>query len=207
MNADMITRLYLLRHGEVEQRYQRVFGGRLDIGLSPHGHEQAETLATYLNSLHFDAVLVSPQRRAQLTAQPLLRLNGYQALIEPDLREIDFGDWTGLGWDEVQGRHGKSAYNWLEELVVGGMPGAESADAIVGRVNGVLQRIRAERPGQRVALMCHGGVVRAALAALLDLSLAATAGFEVDYASVTIVDWTPRRAEIQLLNYTPWRRR
>jgi broad specificity phosphatase PhoE len=205
MNADAITRLFLIRHGEVEQRYHRVFGGRLDIALSPRGQEQAEALAAYLDGLHFDAVLVSPQRRAQLTAQPLLGLNGHQSLTEPDLREIDFGDWTGLGWDEVQARHGKSAYNWLEEIVEGGMAGAEAADALVGRVDGVLQRIRAERPGQRVALVCHGGGIRAALAALLNLPLAITAGFEVDYASVTIVDWKPRRAEVQLLNYTPWR--
>ncbi|MCP5524996.1 MAG: histidine phosphatase family protein [Verrucomicrobiales bacterium] len=207
MNADAITRLFLIRHGEVEARYQRVFGGRLDIGLSPRGQEQAEALATYLDGLHFDAVLVSPQRRAQLTAQPLLALNGHQPVPEPDLREIDFGEWTGLAWEEVRERHGKSAYNWLEEIVTGGMAGAEPAAAIVGRVNGVLQRLRVERPGQRVALVCHGGVVRAALAALLDLPLTVTAGFEVDYASVTIVDWKPRRAEIQLLNYTPWRRR
>jgi hypothetical protein len=43
------------------------------------------------------------------------------------------------------------------------------------------------------------------LAILLDLPLPKMAGFDVEYASLTIVDWLPRKAEVQLLNYTPWR--
>ena len=35
------TRLLLLRHGEVEDRFHRVFGGRIDMDLSPRGHQQA----------------------------------------------------------------------------------------------------------------------------------------------------------------------
>ena len=42
----MTTRLFLIRHGEVESRYHRVFGGsRIDMELSPDGHQQAERLA------------------------------------------------------------------------------------------------------------------------------------------------------------------
>jgi hypothetical protein len=43
------------------------------------------------------------------------------------------------------------------------------------------------------------------LALLLELPLPKTAGFEIDYASLTVVDCRPRGAEIQLLNFTPWR--
>ena len=39
------TRLYLIRHGEVEERYHRVFGGRIDMDLSPLGSEQAAAVA------------------------------------------------------------------------------------------------------------------------------------------------------------------
>jgi broad specificity phosphatase PhoE len=44
-----------------------------------------------------------------------------------------------------------------------------------------------------------------ALAHLLELPLPKLVHFEIDYASVTVVDHRPQRAEVQLLNYTPWR--
>ena len=42
------TRLLLIRHGEVEARYQGIFGGRIDMNLSPRGRQQAKILAEYL---------------------------------------------------------------------------------------------------------------------------------------------------------------
>ncbi len=61
------TRLFLLRHGEVEARYQHVFGGRIDMELSPRGHEQAALLANYLRSRNLHVIYASPMRRAQQT--------------------------------------------------------------------------------------------------------------------------------------------
>ena len=59
MSASPPTRLFLLRHGEVETRYHRIFGGRIDMELSPRGHEQAKTLAAYLAGTHFNSIYVS----------------------------------------------------------------------------------------------------------------------------------------------------
>ena len=60
------TRLFLIRHGEVEDQYHRIFGGsRIDMNLSPRGHEQASALARYLQGKAFAAIYVSPMLRAQ----------------------------------------------------------------------------------------------------------------------------------------------
>lgn len=201
------TRLVLLRHGEVEARYHRVFGGRIDMDLSPFGREQAQQLADYLRPVHFDAVYVSPLRRAQLTAQPLLATNGYQAIRADALREVDFGAWTGLTWDEVQAQMGQNPYDWLEELCQGRVPEGEPISDFQARVQGCLADLLRRHANGTLALVCHGGVIRLMLAQLLDLPLPKTAAFEIDYASVTIVDCRARRAEVQLLNFTPWQRR
>ena len=71
----MATRLLLTRHAEVEARYQAVFGGRIDMDLSPRGHEQAATLARYLQSKSLTAIYASPMKRVQQTLAPLL-VNG-----------------------------------------------------------------------------------------------------------------------------------
>ena len=199
------TRFYLLRHGEVETAYQRVFAGRLDVGLSPTGARQAEILAHSLRPVPFDAVYVSPLRRAQATAKPLLASNGHRAETITDLQEMDFGDWTGHTWDEVLAHFGKSAFDWLEEIEHGRVPNGETGAGILDRLGRVLTALHDRHRGRTVAVICHGGVIRAALAWWLGLPLARTGGFEIDYASVTIVDWHERRPEVQLLNWTPWR--
>ena len=199
------TRLYLIRHAEVEEPYQRVFGGRLDMGLSPRGLEQAAMLAAYLRDLRFAGIYASPMKRVQQTVAPWLATNGHRPVTWDGLREVDFGAWTGCTWEEVRVRFGKHASDWLQELEAGGIPEAERPDQYRGRVAECLDQILARHPGEAVAIACHGGVVRMALAHLLDLPLPKLVHFEIDYASVTVVEHRPRRAEVQLLNYTPWR--
>jgi len=92
-------RLVLMRHGEVEARYQRIFGGRIDMELSPRGHEQARQLADHLRPTHFDAAYISPLRRARQTMAALVATHGDQPVVLEDLREVDFGAWTGLSWE------------------------------------------------------------------------------------------------------------
>ncbi len=204
MNRPVPTRLYLIRHAEVEARYHQVFGGRLDVDLSPRGEQQAETLAAWLQPTHFDALYASPMKRVRRTLAPLLARNGYQPVFLDALREVDFGAWTGFTWAEVRERFGKSPYNWLHELETGGIPGAEPLPAYRQRVATALDTMLSRHPGRNIAVVCHGGVIRMALAHLLELPLSKMAHFEVDYASLTIVAHRPGRPEVRLLNFTPW---
>ncbi len=173
--------------------------------LSPFGHEQAETLANYLQRFPFDAIYASPMKRVQQTLRALVAKQNKTATILPDLREVDFGEWTGLSWEQVQERFQISAFAWLEQLEHGHINGAEPLTHYRERVNGVLQQILREQPEKTVAVVCHGGVIRMALAILLEFPLKKMAGFEIEYASITVVDCLPRKTEVQLLNFTPWR--
>ncbi|HNC99449.1 MAG TPA: histidine phosphatase family protein, partial [Myxococcota bacterium] len=106
------TRLYLIRHGEVEERYHKIFGGRIDMDLSQQGRRQASQLAGYLRRHPVQAVYASPMKRVQQTFAPYVDLGGNPPRTMPDLREVDFGDWTGLGWHDVKERFGMSAFDW-----------------------------------------------------------------------------------------------
>lgn len=202
---DTKTRLFLLRHAEVEETYRFVFGGRIDMGLSPRGLQQAAKLAEHLRNTNFDAIYVSPLKRVRQTVSALLQHDGRTEIIHEGLREVDFGAWTGLSWKQVSERFGMNAFDWLRALHHNAIPGAEPVAEFRGRVAACLEGVLARHPGQTVALVCHGGVIRMLLAILLDLSLDKTGGFEVDYASVTVVDNEPGGPAIQLLNFTPWR--
>jgi len=199
------TRLILIRHAEVEVRYQRVFGGTVDMDISPRGHEQAAALADFLLTKPLDALYASPMKRVQQTLAPLLKNGTPAPTILPDLREVDFGDWTGHGWEAVREKFGVGAFTWLEQLERGTIPNAENVVTYRARVAECLDEILAAQAGKTIAVFCHGGVIRMALAILFDLPLARMSMFEIDYASVSEIELKPNRAEIQLLNFTPWR--
>ena len=199
------TRLLLIRHGEVEARYQRIFGGRIDMNLSPRGKLQAKILADYLQAKTIDAIYASPMKRVQQTLAPTLKMNSQQQTIFPDLREIDFGDWTGHGWEAVRAKYKFAVHEWLHKIEDPGSPNGESGKTFRARVEPCLREIIRKHPGQNVVVFCHGGVIRMILSVLLELPLPKTNSFEVEYASITQVALHPHMAEIELLNFTPWR--
>ena len=199
------TRLLLIRHGEVEARYQGIFGGRIDMNLSPRGRRQAKILAAYLRGKTIDAVYASPMKRVQQTLAPTLKESGHEQTIFPDLREIDFGDWTGLNWATVRDRFNFAVHEWLQQIEKSGAPNGESGKMFRARVEPCLREIVANHRGQNVAIFCHGGVIRMLLAILLELPLPKTNSFEVEYASITQVALHPHMAEVELMNFTPWR--
>ncbi len=199
------TKLFLLRHGEVEALYQRVFGGRIDMDLSPEGHIQAAALANYLKNTPLDSIYCSPMKRAQQTLAPLISNYNFPAKIVEDFHEVHFGDWTGLGWQEVHDKFQVSAFQWLDLLEKAALPNGECSRTFRHRIEPDLRKIIAQHPGESVAIVCHGGVIRMILAILLELPLPKFAHFEIDYASLTQVICTPEKSEVQLLNFTPWR--
>jgi len=203
--AELATHLFLIRHGEVEAAYHRVFGGRIDMDLSPRGHEQARRTAEHLRPRRFDALFASPMKRAQQTLAPLAEHRRTRTATLDELREVDFGDWTGLNFLQVRERFGAHAWEWLDHIERGVVPHGENANDLRERIAPCLLRMLAGQEGKSLAVVCHGGVIRVMLSVLLDLPLSRMASFEIDYASVTWLEIQPHRIEVQLLNFTPWR--
>jgi broad specificity phosphatase PhoE len=199
------TQLYLIRHGEVEERYHRVFGGsRIDMGLSPLGHQQAQAASDWLKDTPMDAIYASPLKRVQETLAPLAVRTGLKPINIPALREVDFGDWTGYRWEGVQEHFGVSAFDWLEIIESEGIPNGESAAELEQRVQPALLKILQDNPHRRIAVFCHGGIIRVILALMLQQPLRQMAHFNIDYGSISVVEIQPEKKhafEIELLNF------
>lgn len=198
------TRLYLVRHGEVDEAYHQVFGGRIDMELSTTGHEQAKRLAKFLEGRNYDRIYRSPMVRVRQTAKPLLDALGREAEVINDLREVDFGVWTGHKWHEIQEKFGMEAEDWLVHLENGNVAEAESMPGYRSRISGSLKQMMGEGVGQDVLVLCHGGVIRMLLSLLLDEPFSKMNRYEVDFASLTVIEHRLNRVEIKLHNFAPW---
>lgn len=196
-----------MRHGEVAERYHNVFGGsRIDMELSQRGLAHGAAIARWLADTKIDAVYASPMKRVQQTMAPLLEQRGLEPTIVPDLREMDFGDWTGYRWDEVQEKFGVSAFDWLEIIEEAGIPNGESAQHLIDRVQPALLKILHDNANRTVAIFCHGGIIRVMLALLLEMPLKRMAHFNVEYGSISVVEVQPAKkhaVEIELMNFCP----
>ena len=199
------TRLLLARHAEVEVRYHKIFGGRIDMNLSPRGHDQAALLAKFLHTRKLDAIYASPMKRVQQTLAPFLKNGALAQTIVPELREVDFGDWTGLNWEQVSQKFQLLTHEWLEHIEQGVPPNGETGPQFRARVEPALREVIKKHPGQTVGIFCHGGVIRMILSILLKIPLPRTNMFEIEYAGATQIALYPSHAEIELLNFTPWR--
>ena len=104
----------------------------------------------------------SPARAARETAERL----GVAARADEALRDIDHGAWTGRSFTEVQAAEPGAFAAWLADPAVGA-PGGEGLAAVCARVRPWLAA-RAEAGGRTIAVT-HPMVVRAAVAAALDL--------------------------------------
>ncbi len=201
------TQLYFIRHGEVEEKYHKVFGGsRIDMALSPLGQKQGEAVAAWLKDTKLDKIYASPMLRVQQTLAPSAKQRGMEPELLAGLREVDFGDWTGNRWDEVQAKFGVSAFDWLEIIESNGIPNGEPVQELMSRVRECLIRIVNAHPHQKVAVFCHGGIIRVMIALLLEMPLMRMAHFNIEYGSISVVEIQPEKkhaVEIELLNFQP----
>src|SRR5437868_6429597 len=82
--------IVLVRHAEpVRVGAGETAGEAADPGLTERGHQQAHRLASWLAHEHFDALLVSPKRRAVETAAPVADALGLAVKIDDGIIEYD----------------------------------------------------------------------------------------------------------------------
>lgn len=197
------TRLLLLRHGEVEEGARGRIYGRLDPALSPAGRDQAEAAARLAAAARPVAIYTSPSVRAQDSAAPLAALLGLAPIVEPRLREIEFGELEGLTFAEAERRDPVTWREWMERPGEVRFPGGECWDEIRARAVEAAESIAAAHAAAPVAVVTHGGVIRALLAEALAIPASRTFRMEVGFGSLTILRREPFGWMVEAVNRRP----
>ena len=150
-----MTTLLLVRHGETDWNAEGRLQGHTDRPLNDFGRRQAQRLADELAAEEFDAIYASDLARARETAEIVAEHLRLGVLLDPDLREKDWGTWEGLTSMERVG----------VELV------SESAEQHTRRVLSALGRIAGQHPSGSVLVVTHGGSMRRVQAEVLGVAL------------------------------------
>ncbi len=150
-------RLLLVRHGQSEWNAARRLQGQADVGLSDLGEDQADALRPTIDAIGHCRAVSSDLDRVRETA---LRIGAKTPRFTENLREIDVGDWTGRGIDEIRAEDEAAYQGW--RAGASAPPGGEAWTDFVDRVANVVEAERRE-PCQNLLVVCHGGVIRAIL--------------------------------------------
>jgi broad specificity phosphatase PhoE len=196
-------RLLLVRHGEVEDWARGRIYGLLDPALSPAGLTQAHAVATLVAGERPAALYCSPSLRAQETAAPIAARAALSPTVERRLREIEFGAFEGLTFDEAERRDPATWRAWMERPGEVRFPGGECWDDVRSRAVQAAESIASAHPAAAVAVVTHGGVVRALLAEALGLPADRTFRLEVAFGSLTILRREPFGWMVEAVNRRP----
>jgi len=191
----MLTRLYLIRHGETEWSLSGQHTSHTDIPLTAHGEDEARVLAQRLRDVPFDHVLTSPRQRARLTCE--LAGLGSAAGIEPDLMEWDYGDYEGRTPSAIHAD--RPAWNLFRD----GAPNGESPSQISLRVDRLMAHLR--KLDGSIAIFTHGHLGRVLAARWIGLSVEQAQHFLLSTASLGILSYEHGRIDqpaIELWNTT-----
>lgn len=195
-----MTALLLMRHAESEMSGRYL--GCSDPPLSGRGRAQAAALARRLAEEPLSALYSSPLRRALDTAQAIAEPHGLEVNVVADLVELDFGAWDGLSYGEIERRDPERLARWLADPATIHPSGGETSAHMSQRVVAAIQAIVADHPQGIVAIVSHGGPIRASVCHVLGLPLELQWRIQQDLAALTRLDWDGTQVVLSLLNDT-----
>ena len=183
------TRFILLRHGQTQHSAEQRFSGAAEPELTDTGRDQARRAANALRGFgRIDAIVASPQARAQGTARIAAGALGLDVVVEEGLREIDFGDFEGLTRDEAVSRD-KAAFDEWQSSPNNAPPGGESLTALHRRVSRTRSKLQERYEGQTVLVVTHMTPVKSFLRQALGAGPELFKHLFLDLASISVVDY------------------
>jgi broad specificity phosphatase PhoE len=168
----VIDTLLFIRHAETDLAGR--FCGQSDPPVNERGFRQIEELTETLRTesigaMPIDAIYASDLSRSLITADAIGRVFGLSPIKVPELREICFGEWEGLSWQEIELRDQVYARRWSKVYPDLPAPGGEFFEAFQSRVLRAVEHLLAVTSQRCAAVVTHAGVMRVVMRSLCGL--------------------------------------
>ena len=209
-----LTTIVLVRHGRTALTEARKISGGDgdDPDLSEVGVLDANAVATALGQIGskgpwqriapISAIVSSPMKRAQQTAEVIAKQHGLKVTENENLREISFGDWDGLTHEEAQQKDSTLWQSWRGSWSVS-PPNGESLEVFDQRLQLARQQITERHAGKTVVVVAHVMPIRGFLGWAFDAAAAAYWRPQVAPCSISIIRvWGDETAEVVTANHT-----
>ena len=156
-----MNHLLFIRHAETDMA--GTFCGHSDPPINPRGYQQIQDLLSILHSEKIDIIYTSDLQRAATTAGALAEAFTIPCVTKPNLREINFGEWEGFTWQEIQQSDAAYANKWIESYPDLPAPSGESLEAFQTRVLAEVTDLLNLADHEQAAVVTHAGVMRVVL--------------------------------------------
>ena len=191
-----VTRFILVRHGQTAMSVAKQYSGHADPELTEFGRKQALAAAQALVDTPVDAIVCSPLKRCQQTAQAIARSvrpagadkDALEVETVAGLIEVDFGLWEGKTFAEAHAADGELHGQWLEDASVA-CPGGESLQQVHRRVRKTRQELQEKYAGKTVVVVSHVNPIKSFIRQSLDAGPVTFNRLFLDLASISIAEF------------------
>ena len=192
----MVTKIYLIRHGETEDADEKRYKGHIDVPLSENGIAQIKRLSEFLSAAvpqcrsaaGLTAVYCSGLSRARKSAEIIAGAFGLEPVVAEGLKERSFGVWEGMTFDEIREKYPEAFSAWAKDPLRFSPMQGESTLEVSERALKVFDEIVSGHNGESIAIVAHGGINRVILCGLLGMPLENIFRIEQDYAALNVIE-------------------
>jgi broad specificity phosphatase PhoE len=192
--------IYFIRHGQTDWNAAGKMQGQTDIPLNETGIAEAHASKNKVDALVFDAAYSSTLRRAMHTAEIMLGDKKHKLTHDHRLMERNYGAFEGTHYEEYE-RMGKTRSTFHPEK-------GESREQFIGRIRGFIDEMYGLHHNQSIVIFSHGGVYRALLAALFDLTWEQYKQYKIHNCDVRHIRLSAGKAQLledgKVILETPW---
>jgi probable phosphoglycerate mutase len=195
-----MTTVLLIRHANNDLVGKTIASWMPGVHLNEEGRVQANRLAGRLENVSLRAIYCSPLERALETAQPVARKLDLPVQIREELGEVRFGDWTGCTIADLDRTPLWQRFNAYRSGTRA--PNGELMLESQVRIVNAMEAMRAAHPGECIAVVSHGDVIRAALVYYLGMAMDNFHRIEISPASITTLELNDWGVRVLALNDT-----
>ena len=181
----MDTEILLIRHGQTNSNLTGYYMGWAEEDMNETGYRQARRLSERLADSSITAIYTSPLKRAMATAQIIGAPHKLEPRLNPDLIEINIGEWRGLDAEVIKQRFPQVWHQWRTDPSGVVMPGGESVAQVTKRAICAFEEIVKDNQGKLSAIVTHDIVVKIVICHILGVSNKVHRRFDISNASLT----------------------
>ncbi len=198
-----MTKVIFIRHGQTEWNVTGRYQGQSDVKLTEEGKRQAVKLAGHFPVAEVAAIYASDLCRAMVTAETIAERFGLKVQPEPAFRELSFGEWEGLTYQQIVENWEDAMANFIQHPDIMEIPGGEGFPEVQLRAMQRLNELIQQHEGQTIVVVAHGAVLRTMLTAALHMPLQYLWSIRQFNTAVNIVRYdADANPTVELLNST-----